>query len=80
MPVEIDLLVSAWENVKKNLIREFCVVEDDEISLDHMNLPGDAYGDLIADLDSSIEALAAEFEPDVYDGLDIYADEESVVV
>ena len=83
IPVEITLLVSAWDNVKKNLIREFCVVEDEDMCLDHMNLPTDAFGDLIADLDNSIDALAAEYDTenqdDIYDGADLFVDADSAI-
>lgn len=77
-PLEIELLIAAWDNVKKNLLNDYCAV-DDMPSLDYAALPLDSFGDLLADLDNAIECLSDEyaqedaFDYDDADDADIYA-------
>ena len=75
VPLEISLLCDAWNNVKKNLLNSFCEADaHDEPCLDFSALPGDAFGDLLVDLDNGIAALAEEYESEDEDS--VFEDEE----
>ena len=72
MPLEIELLIAAWDNAKKNLF----VAEDMEIDAETGEIidaseMSDERADLVADMDDMMADLAAHYRE--------YASEEAAV-